>query len=109
MSCPFCRLRLMRVLAAKQGSMIIVNNSVDNYNLNRVNAVCQALASLFRAVLPLSAGALWSALMDQPWPIQPHGLYLALSTIAVWMVINGRLLDPRCGAAYTDRAKQAKP
>jgi hypothetical protein len=91
------------------GSMIIVNNSVDRLNLNRVNAVCQALASLFRAVLPLSAGALWSALMNQPWPIQPHGLYVGLSMISVWMVINGRMLDPQCGAAYTDRVKQAKP
>jgi hypothetical protein len=89
--------------------MIIVNNSVDRLNLNRVNAVCQALASLFRAVLPLSAGALWSALMDQPWPIQPHGLYVGLSVIAVWMVVNGRMLDPLCGRAYTDREKHAKP
>ena len=97
------------VLVHRQGSMIIVNNSVDRLNLNRVNAMCQALASLFRAVLPLSAGALWSALMDQPWPIQPHGLYVGLSVIAVWMVVNGRMLDPLCGRAYTDREKHAKP
>jgi hypothetical protein len=57
------------------GSMIIVNNSVDGRNLNRVNGVCQALASLSRAIMPIGAGALWSSLLDQPWPIQPHGLY----------------------------------
>jgi hypothetical protein len=78
---------------------------VSAVNLNRVNAVCQALASLFRAVLPLSAGALWSALMEQPWPIQPHGLYIGLSLLALWMVVNGRMLDPQCGAAYSDRVK----
>eukprot|EP01047_Picozoa_sp_COSAG01_P066376 COSAG01_NODE_9148_length_2537_cov_1.123462_4_plen_109_part_00 len=57
------------------GSMIIVNNSVDGRNLNRVNGVCQALASLSRAIMPIGAGALWSSLLDKPWPIQPHGLY----------------------------------
>jgi hypothetical protein len=85
--------------------MIIVNNSVDRANLNRVNGVCQALSSLSRAAMPMAAGAVWSALLRQPWPIQPHGLYLGLSAIAVLMVANGYWIDLRCGSAYSDRGR----
>ena len=89
------------------GSMIIVNNSVDKANLNRVNGVCQALASLSRAVMPMMAGALWSSMLHEAWPMQPHALYAALSCLGVMMVWNGYRIDPRCGAAYEDRS--AKP
>ena len=91
------------------GSMIIVNNSVSRANLNRVNGVCQALSSLSRAVMPMAAGALWSALAEQPWPLQPHGLYLALTVVAAMMVANGYLIDPRCGSAFADREKGVRP
>ena len=91
------------------GSMIIVNNSVDYANLNRVNGVCQALSSLSRAILPMAAGAIWSALLREPWPLQPHGLYIAMSLLGVWMVINGRMIDPRCGAAFADRSSAPAP
>ena len=73
-------LKNMTACAAFTASMIILNNSVDNNNLGKVNGLGQAVAALSRAVGPAVGGALWS------FSLQTHFIWANFLAVFCGMV-----------------------